>query len=55
MQTQCCLKKDSTLTKFVLGAHPILEHFIEKMRICEIMGTYMRTDKRMGLDDDNFF
>jgi len=52
MRTQRGLKKDSTLTKFVLGAHPIIEHFIEKMRIREIMSTYMRTDKRMRLDDD---
>ena len=52
MRTQRGLKKDSTLTKFVLGAHPIIEHFIEKMRIREIISTYMRTDKRMRLDDD---
>ena len=52
MQVQHGLKKESTLTKFVLGAHPIIEHFIEKMRIREIMGTYMRADKRMRLDDD---
>jgi transposase len=52
MQIQRGLKKDSSLTKFGLGAHPIIEHFIEKMRIREIMSTYMRTDKRMRLDDD---
>lgn len=52
MRTQHGLKKDSTLTKFVLGAHPIIEHFIEKMRIREIMSTYLRADKRMRLDDD---
>lgn len=52
MQIQRGLQKDSTLTKFALGAHPIIEHFIEKMRIREIMSTYMRTDKRMRLDDD---
>jgi transposase len=52
MQIQRGLQKDSTLTKFVMGAHPIIEHFVEKMRIREIMSTYMRTDKRMRLDDD---
>jgi len=52
MQIQRGLKKDSTLTKFVVDAHPIIEHFIEKLRIREIMSTYMRTDKRMRLDDD---
>ena len=52
MQIQRGLKKDSTLTKFVLGAHPIIEHFIERLRIREIMSTYLRADKRMRLDDD---
>ena len=52
MQIQRGLQKDSTLTKFVLGAHPIIEHFVEKMRIREILSTYMRTDKRKRLDDD---
>jgi transposase len=52
MQIQRGLKKDSTLTKFVLGAHPIIEHFIETLRIREIISTYVRTDKRMCLDDD---
>jgi len=52
MQIQRGLRKDSLLTKFVLGAHPIIEHFIEVLRIREIIGTYMRSDKRMSLDDD---
>jgi len=52
MQMQRGLKKDSTLTKFVLGAHPIIEHFIERLRIREIISTYMRADKRLRLDDD---
>jgi transposase len=52
MQTQRGLSKDSTLTKFVLGAHPIIEQFIEMLQIREIIGAYVRTDKRMKLDDD---
>jgi|TARA_Y100000031_G_scaffold155203_1_gene205159 transposase len=52
MQIQRGLKKDSVHTKFVLGAHPIIEHFIEKMRIRQMMSTYLRSDKRMRLDDD---
>ena len=51
MKTQNGLKKDSSLAKFVLGAHPIIDHFIEMLRIREIIGTYVRTDKRMKLDD----
>jgi transposase len=52
MQIQRGLRKDASLTKFVLGAHPIIEHFIELLRIRQIIGTYIRTDKRMSLDDD---
>jgi len=52
MQIQRGLKKDSSLTKFVLGAHPIIEHFIEILRIREIISTYVPSDKRMKLDDD---
>jgi len=51
MKIQNGLKKDSSLAKFVVGAHPIIEHFIEMLRIREIIGTYVRTDKRMKLDD----
>jgi len=52
MQIQRGIKKNSSHAKFVLGAHPIIEHFIEMLRIREIIGTYVRTDKRMSLDDD---
>jgi hypothetical protein len=51
MQIQRGLKKDSVHTKFVLGAHPIIEQFIETMRIREIISTYMASDKRMKLGD----
>jgi hypothetical protein len=52
MQIQRGIKKDSSLAKFVLRAHPIIEHFIEMLRIRETISTYVRTDKRMKLDDD---
>ena len=52
MQIQRGLKPDSVHARFVLGAHPIIEHFIETMRIREIISTYVRTDKRMKIDDD---
>jgi transposase len=52
MQIQRGLKSDTVHTKFVLGAHPIIEHFIETMRIREIISTYVRADKRMKIDDD---
>jgi transposase len=52
MQIQRGIRKDSSHAKFVLGAHPIIEHFIEMLQIREIIGCYVRTDKRMRLDDD---
>ena len=52
MQIQRGMKPDSVHTKFVLGAHPIIEHFIETMRIRESISTYVRADKRMKIDDD---
>jgi transposase len=52
MQIQRGLRKDSSLAKFVLGAHPIIEHFIEMLRIREVISTYVPSDKRMKLDDD---
>ena len=51
MQIQHGLRRDSSLAKFFVGAHPIIEHFIEMLHIREIIGTYVRTDKRMKLDD----
>jgi transposase len=53
MQTQRGLKKDTLHKRFVLGAHPIIEHFIEKLQIREIIGTYVPSDKRQRLDDGN--
>ena len=52
MQIQRSMKPDSVHTKFVLGGHPIIEHFIETMRIRESISTYVRADKRMKIDDD---
>jgi transposase len=52
MQSQRGLKKDSSLSKFVLGAHPIIEHFIGMLRIRETISTYVPSDKRMKLEDD---
>lgn len=53
MQIQQGLKKDAVLTKCVLGAHPIIEHFVETMRIRDIIGSYVPSDKRMKVDDGN--
>ena len=52
MQIQRGLQRDSSLAKFVLGAHPIIEHFIEILRIRETISSYVPSDKRMKVDDD---
>ncbi len=51
MHTQKGVKKDSVLNKFEMGAHPIIEHFIKKMRIRDIISSYVPRDKRLRLDD----
>ena len=51
MQTQNGVQQNSSLSKFFAGAHPIIEHFIETLRIREIIGSYMAADKRMKLED----
>lgn len=52
VQIQRGTRKDSSHAKYVLGPHPIIEHFIEALRIRETIGTYVRSDKRMSLDDE---
>ena len=42
MQIQNGLRKNSSLSKFVVGAHPIIEHFIEMLRIREIISQGQR-------------
>lgn len=51
MQIQKGLKRNSTLTKFVVGPHPIIQRFITMLRIDDAIGTYLPTDNRMKLDD----
>ena len=52
MQSQRGLKPNSVHTRFVLGVHPIIEHFIGSLKIREIVGTYVRSDRRMVLGHD---
>ena len=51
MQIQKGIGRDSTLTKFVVGAHPIIERFITLLRIDDAIGTYLPHDNRMKLAD----
>jgi transposase len=47
MITQLSLRKGALLRKFVLGAHPILEHYLEKLKIGELIATYIPQDQRI--------
>ena len=51
MHSQSGLHKDAVLTKCVFGAHPIIAHFMELMRLRGIINTYMVRDHRQKLDD----
>src|SRR5262245_38743738 len=53
MHVQPGLRKSHLLKKFVLGVHPIIQHFIEKLRIPEIVGNYLHADARKKVDTEN--
>jgi transposase len=41
------LRKELVHKKYVIGAHPIIQFFMDKLRMDEIIGSYVRQDKRM--------
>jgi transposase len=47
MITQQAWRKDVVLKKFVVGVHPIIQSFIDKLKIPEIIGTYIKQDGRI--------
>ena len=49
MITQPSGRKNALLRKFVLGAHPIIEHYLQKLRIGELIATYIPQDRRLQL------
>jgi transposase len=49
MISQSSWRKGSLLRKFVLGPHPLIEHFLEKLRIRELIATYIPQDQRIKL------
>jgi len=48
MITQPSWHPGALLHKFVLGAHPIIEHYLQKLRIGELIATYIRQDQRIS-------
>lgn len=53
MIIQIGLKKDVVHKKYVIGTHPIIQFFMDKLKISEIIGSYVRQDKRMKLSTEN--
>lgn len=52
MITQKNIKKDTTLQRYVLGAHPIISFFINKLNLPDILSSYLPYDARMDLTHD---
>jgi len=44
---QMGIKRGSVLRKFALGAHPIIENYIERLTIPEIIASYIKQDHRL--------
>ena len=49
MITQPSWRPGALLRKYVLGAHPIIEHYLQKLRIAELIATYIPQDQRLKL------
>jgi len=41
--------RQSRLQKSVLGADPLIHYYVEKLRICEIFRTYVKSDARLAM------
>lgn len=52
MQSQPGIRKGASLTRFIVGAHPVIEQFINLLRVRDTLGTYMPSDGRMRIDDE---
>ena len=49
MITQKGIRPHTIHKKYVLGAHPIIQFFIEQLKIPETIGSYIRQDERLKL------
>ena len=49
MITQQGLRKGAELRKFVIGAHPIIQVYIDKLRIPELIASYILQDRRIRI------
>ena len=53
MQVQEGIKKQQLLKKFFMGVHPIIQHFIDKLRMRETISAYVGSDSRQKVDVEN--
>lgn len=49
MITQKALRLNATLKKYVIGAHPIIQYFIDRLQLREIVGSLIAQDHRIAL------
>jgi hypothetical protein len=49
MITQSSWRQGAFLRKFVLGAHPIIEPYLQKLRIGKLIAAYIPQDQRLKL------
>ena len=49
MITQPGWRKGNVLKKFVIQAHPIIQTYLEKLKIAELIATYIKQDQRLKL------
>jgi hypothetical protein len=49
MITQPGWRKANVLKKFVIQAHPIIQTYLQKLKITELIATYIRQDQRLKL------
>jgi len=52
MIIQAGLRKDALHKKYVIGAHPIIQFFMDKLQINGIIGSYVKQDKRLKLSTE---
>jgi transposase len=49
MKTQKSIHGKADLRKYFIGAHPIIQTFMERLRVQEIIGSYFQQDERLTL------
>jgi len=53
MRLQRGLKKETFLKKYFLGAHPIIQHYMDVLGVSEVIGSYVPSDKRKKLETED--